>query len=181
MTAVRGTAQHHVAAADPAREQDTVAVEGEKGVFQLGKGLEIKGIRNADGRLPAVGVAPGHIVSVLDPHHARIVAVLEILDLTVGFDKRDAFLIDLPVNAVFGKSGMKLHIPRLVIHAEHAGEAALKRHDCAVEDGIGAFQMIAADHRVCFVAPDNIFASLRFFLPRDVRNGNPIDNLCFHI
>ena len=69
-------AQHQVAPSDPAWEEDPVAVEGEVGVVELVEGHEVVGRRNSD-RGAVVAVAPGHVVPVLEPRHARVVGVLE--------------------------------------------------------------------------------------------------------
>ena len=82
VSAVAGPAEHRVAPVDPPREQDAVAVVGQKRVFELVEGDEIVRVGQADGRA-VIAVAPGHVIAVLDPADARVVAVLQLADLGV--------------------------------------------------------------------------------------------------
>lgn len=56
VSAVGRTAHHHVLAVDLSGEHNAVSVEGEVCVLKLCEGLEIVGVSDTDGRLPAVSV-----------------------------------------------------------------------------------------------------------------------------
>ena len=74
MTGVGRAGQQCVVAADLAREQHRVAVEGNERVFDAGKGLEIGGFRHTDGRTVEI-LAPDNIVGAFDLDKARIVGI----------------------------------------------------------------------------------------------------------
>ena len=123
-------AQHQVPVSDPPREQDAVAVEGEVGVVELVERHEVVRVGDAD-RRPVVAVAPGHVVAILEPRHARVVGVLErALDLgtraSVGGEV-DRLLVDLPVDPVGAPARVDVHRARGVVDAEDAGEAVSDR------------------------------------------------------
>ena len=163
-------AQHQVAPADPAWEQDAVAVEREVGVVELVESHEVVRRRDSD-RRAVVAVAPGHVVPVLEPRHARVVGVLErLLDLgnpRIRRHEDDRLLLDLPVDAVGAPARVEVHRARGVVDAEDAREAVSERDDSRVEDAVRARQVVARDDRVPARAPERGTAPRWSVLPRN--------------
>ena len=183
MTAVGGTAEHHELVIDLPGEQYAVSVEGQEGVLALIEGLEIVGVADADGGFPAVGVAPGHPVSVLDPAYAGIVAVAPLvyfLGGLVGLNEYDAVGSEIPVDAVLGEAGVELHVPCLVVNAEHARELAVIGNYCAVEYRVGGREQVAGDYGVGVISPYNVGAALGLVLPGHIGDRLSVDDLNFH-
>ena len=168
VAAIARAAQHRVAAADPAREEHTVPVEGKKGVVELVEGLEVVRVAEPDGR-PVVAVAPRDEVAILEPGDARVVRVEELLlDLSgpgVGGHERDRLVVDLPVDAVRAPSRVEVHDPLSVVHAEDARESVAERHDGRVEDAVRAGDLVANDDRVAARAPQDVARARRTVFP----------------
>ncbi len=139
MAIVRGAAEHGIYAVDLAREQHAVAVVKAGARFPFVRGLEVAGLAHADGGA-VVAVAPGHVIAVFQPQHARVIAVHELVDfrcLIIFSAPLDALVIQLPMDAVHAPAGVQLLDAYLVIAAENAGELALEWHHRAVEDAVG--------------------------------------------
>ena len=168
MAVVAWTAHHHVVAVDLSREQHTVTVERKECVLKLNKFLEIVGVSNADGRA-VIAVAPGYIVFVVDFADTRVITVLSCQNLLVSALKFDRFILDLPVDTVFTSSNENIHTDGTAVAAEYTYISVLERYDCAVEDTVGTFLLIAADDRVLIIAPYRHVLSCWFFLPRHIR------------
>jgi hypothetical protein len=97
MPAVRRAGHHHIVPADFAREHNAVAVERQIGVLELYEFLEIVCISHADGGLVFIGIAPRHVVSVLNPTHPRVVPVLERRHFFNVSLERNALGVNVPV------------------------------------------------------------------------------------
>ena len=168
MAAVRRTGEHYELIIDLSREENTVSVEGQECVLALIEGLEIVGVADTDGGLPAVSVAPGHPISVFDPANAGIIAVAPLIDFfgrLLRLNENDPVRDDIPVDTVIGESGMELHISDLIVYAENACELAVKGYYCAVEDRIGSRKKVSGDYGVSIISPDNVCAALGLILP----------------
>ena len=57
------------------RKQDAVAIEWQQGIFYKVEIFEIEGVADANGGT-MITVAPGDVISILEPDHSRIVAIL---------------------------------------------------------------------------------------------------------
>ena len=192
MSAVGRTAHHHVLAVDLSGEHNAVSVEGEVCVLKLCEGLEIVGVSDTDGRLPAVSVAPCYNVLVFELANSGVVAVLPLSNLGDIALKVDSLLVDVPVDTVLGEANVKLHVSLSVVNSENACElvvAVLERYNGAVEDGVGRLSvavsllnhdLISLNDRVSTVSPYNVSASLGLFHPGDIGHGYAVYNLCFH-
>ena len=147
VTVVAGTAHHHVHAADFPGKEHPVAVEGQKGVFQLVEGFKILRPCHADGG-PVIAVAPRDVVFALHGGDARVVAVFVHRDLAVRTDKVNRLVVDLPMNAVFAAPGKQIHADGTAVAAENACKAAAKGNDRRVKYAVGALVAVAADNRI---------------------------------
>ena len=137
MAGIGRTGEHQELVVDLSGEENAVSVERQECVLTLIEGLEIVGVADADGRLPAVSVAPGNPVSVLNPANAGVIAVAPLINFLgslVSLLENDAVGVDIPVDTVLGEAGMELHISHLIVNTENACELALKGNNCTVED-----------------------------------------------
>ena len=136
MTGVARTGKHCEAAVDFAREHHSVAVVGEECVFFLMESLKVCGPGDSDCR-SVVAVAPGNIVFVFDFADSRVVAVHPLSDFSIGSAELDILFVDVPVEAVTGKTHVQPHPAVGVIAAEDTGEVVLsffKGNNRRVED-----------------------------------------------
>ena len=180
VTAVGGAGEHHVVAADPPGEQHAVPVEGQVCILQLVEGLEVKGVAHTNGRMPAVCVAPGDVVAILDEAYPGVIAVLELCHFgNVGF-KLDPLRLNIPVHTVLGEASMQLHVPLLIVHTEHPGEASLKGNHCTVEHTVGGGENVPLDDGVCLVTPDYVLAVCRPVLPGQIGDRFFVQNFYVH-
>lgn len=173
MAAVGRTREHQILVVYLSGEHNAVSVERQECVFALIEGLEVKGVANADGGLPAVSVAPGHPISVLDPGNAGVVAVAPLIYLfgrLVSLYELDSFRIYLPVDTVLREACVQLHVSDLIVYTENACELALERNNSAVEDRVGSGEKISGDNGVSIVSPYYIVAALGLVLPGHIRN-----------
>ncbi len=164
------SAEHHVLAVDLAREQHAVAVEGQQRVLQEVELLEIVRVPDPD-RRAVIAVAPGHVIAVLQPHHPRVVAVLELADFGIVAQPFDRVVIQLPADPVLAEASMQVHHAGAVVGAEDAGKGSLERNHGAVEDAVGGGDQVARNDRVAAVAPDDVETAGGLFLPGDVGQG----------
>ena len=171
VTGVGRTAQHCEVAVDLLREHNAVAVIRQVSVLHLIEGLEVIGIAYADRRAVET-VAPGDVVTVLNPANARVIAIFLAGYARVAAGSRlevDRLVVDLPVDAVIGEACEDVHLNRAVVAAENASELALKRDNCGVEDAVGSGDEITRNDRVVVITPNRLIVALRLILPRDVR------------
>jgi hypothetical protein len=63
---------------------------------------------------------------------------------------------------------MYVHLPLLIITAEHTGKFPLKRDNSAVENAVGRRDQVPGDDRVLRIPPNNIRIIPRTFLPWDI-------------
>ena len=161
-------AEHQVHPVHLAGEEHRVAVEGDEGIFQPDKGLEIGGLGQADGRAVKV-LAPDDVISVLDFHKAGVVGVDRDGGLALFIHKGDLFRVKGPADAVGAAAEVDIGDAVGLLAAEHADEGALIRHDRAVEDAGHAGQRVAPDDGVLAVAPEGRRAAGGLVLPGDVR------------
>ena len=82
-------------------------------------------------------VAPGDVVSVLDAHEARVVAVAERLRLARLVLPGDHRVVDLEGLAVAAAAEVQVGATVLVVGAKDADEGPVVRQDRAVEDARG--------------------------------------------
>ena len=94
--------------------------------------LEIFGPRHSDSRA-VVAVAPGDIILVFYLAYARVISVDPLPYLIVFTLENKRLRAYIPLQAVFGKTGMQTHAPVGVIAAEHSGETVPERHYGRVE------------------------------------------------
>ncbi len=164
--------QHQVLAADATRKQDAIAVEGQEGVVELMKSLEVVGVTHADCR-SVVTVAPGHVVAILEPGDTRVVGVLEALldlaDSSIGGTPLDRVRIEGPVKAVGAAGGVEVHHARRVVDTEDARKTLAEGHDGRVEDAVRPLEQVPPDDRVAARAPHHCARPGRSVFPRDVR------------
>ena len=73
------------------------------------------------------------------------------------------------MDTVFTSSDKDIHADGAAVAAEYTYVSVLKRYDCAVENTVGAFLLVAADDRILIIAPYRHVLSCWFFLPRHVR------------
>ena len=165
---VAGAAEHDVFAVDLAREEHAVAVEGQQRIFQEVELLEIVGVADADGRA-VVAVAPGDVIAVFEPDHARVVAVLEAAQFR---GRRRSTRSGWSSSCQWMPSGLK---PRwrfisrfLLSQRKTPANAPLERHDRAVENAVGGRDQVARDDGVGAVAPDHITAAGGAFFPGNI-------------
>jgi len=182
MTAVGGTAHHHIHTVDLSGEHNAVSVERQVGVFKLLESNEVLGDSNTDSGLPTVSVAPGNDISVLalELAYSGIVAVLPLTNLGDIALKMDSLLIDVPVDTVLGETNVELHVTLSVVNSEYACElvvALYKRNNGTVEDGVGGLSVavslldhnvVTLDDGVSVVAPYNVLAALGLVHPGDI-------------
>ena len=167
---VAGAAQHGVVALDLAGEQDAVAVVGQEGVLHLVEGLKVVGIGHAD-RRAVVAVAPGHIVAVLDPADARVVLVLDGLELGDVGDKLDRLLQRFPSRRHPCSSAVDQHLACPVVHAKNPREPVLKWDDSTVKDAVRAGEQVPGNDRIPGRAPHHLARARRPLLPGDIGQG----------
>lgn len=139
MAAVGRSGEHQILVIYLSREKNTVSVEGQECVLALIEGLEIKCIANADGRLPAVSVAPCYPISVFDPANSRVIAVAPLvyfLGRLVSLLEKYSCRVDVPVNTVIGEASVQSHISLLVVNSENACKLALEGNYSTVEDRV---------------------------------------------
>ena len=166
--AVGRAGQQREAAVDLLREQHAVAVVRQEGVLHLVESLEIVGPGHADGRA-MVSVAPGHIVTAVDFHDARVVAIDPLRDLGDVAGELDRLRLYIPLDAILGEAHVQRHAPVLVVAAEHAGEPALERDHRAVENAVAVREQVSRNHGVLAIAPQDVLASCRSFFPGHAR------------
>lgn len=135
MSVVAGAAQHGISPAYLLGEEDAVAVEGQKGVFALEEFLEVERIADADGGA-VVAVAPGNPIAVVNPGDARVVFIFGLYHLGISGLEADRLVGDVPVDAIFTKTGEDIHLHRAVVAPEDSGKAFAKGNDGAVEDAV---------------------------------------------
>ena len=176
--AVRGSGQQLIAPVHPPGEQHRVAVEGDEGILQAREGLEIGGLRHADGRAVVV-LAPHGVPGVLHLHQPRVVGV-------AGHQRRAALVreghgrvLDVPVDAVGAAAQVDQRDAVGALAAEQGDEPALIGRGGGVEHPRHPGQRIAADDGILAVAPDGgVVAVVRgAILPGDVRQALTIQDL----
>ena len=170
VAAVRGAAQQGVHAVDLPGEQHCVAVEGDKGVLDADKGLEVGGLGDADGRTVEV-LTPDDVVGVLHLHQTGIVGVHRHKWLALFVDKGNLVLIKGPVDAILAASQIDVGDAVDLLTTEHADELALVGHHGAVEDAGYPFHRIAVDDGVLAVPPHRSGNVSGLFLPWNVGQG----------
>ena len=176
MAVVGGAREHGEVAVDLAREEHAVAVEGQEGVLILAERLEVLRPGDAD-RRAVVAVAPGHVVAILDPDDARVVAVNELGNLRLVALELDRLGIEVPVEPVAAEAAVHDHQARAIVAAENACKLALVRHDCAVEDAVRARDQVPRDDRVLRVTPDRLAATGGAILPGKIGNALLVQDL----
>ena len=167
VAAVRRAAQQGVQAVDLAGEQHGVAVEGDKGVLDADKGLEVGGLGDADGRTVEV-LTPDDIVGILHLHKTGIVGVHRHKRLALFVDEGDLVLVKVPVDAVLAASQIDVGDAVDLLATEHADELALVGHHGTVEDACHPFHRVAVDDGVLVIPPHRGGNIGRLFLPGDV-------------
>ena len=156
VTGVGRTAQHCEVAVDLLREHNAVAVIRQVSVLHLIEGLKVIGIAYADRRAVET-VAPGDVVTVLNPANARVIAIFLAGYARVAAGSRlevDRLVVDLPVDAVIREACEDIHLNRAVV---------------GVEDAVGSGDEITRNDRVVVITPNRLIVALRLILPRDVR------------
>ena len=167
VAAVRGAAQQGVQAVDLPGEEHGVAVEGDEGVLDADKGLEVGGFGDADGRTVEV-LTPDDVVGILYLHQTGIVGVHRHKRLALFVDEGDLVLAKVPVDAVLAASQIDVGDAVDLLPAEHTDELALVGDDRTVEDAGYPFHRIAVDDGVLAVPPHRGGNIGRLFLPGDV-------------
>ena len=181
MTGVGRAGQQCVVAADLAREQHRVAVEGNERVFDAGKGLEIGGFRHTDGRTVEI-LAPDNIVGAFDLDKARIVGINRHKRLgPFSFTKGNFILVKIPVDAVGAASQIDIRDAVDLLAAENTDVRALIGHHGRVEDARHAGQRVAPDNGVFGIAPNRGAAGGRLFLPGHIRQCAAVQFYSRHI
>ena len=164
---VGGAAEHDVHAVDLAGKQHRVAVEGNEGILKPGKGLEIGGLGQADGRAVKV-LAPDDVIGVLHLDQAGVVGVDRHGGLALFVHEGDLLGVEGPMDAVGAAAQVDVGDAVGLLAPEHADVGAFVGHDGAVEDARHAGQGVAPDDRVIAVAPQRGGAAGGFVLPGDV-------------
>ena len=170
MAGIAGTAHYHVVAVDFSREENAVTVEGDESILQLDEFLEVVSVSHTDSRA-MVTVAPGHIVFAVDLADSGVITVLTFQDLRICSLEFYRFVLDGPVDSVFTSSNKDVHADGTTVATEYADVAILKGNNCAVENAVGAFLLVAADDRVCVITPYRHFLSGGLVLPGHVRQA----------
>ena len=136
MSIVAGPAQHIIVAVNFARKQYTVTVKRQKGVFQLIKGLKVKGISNPNGWIPMVSVAPGNIISVLYETNPGIITVIPFGHLRMRPLEADGLVGNLPLDAVLTEPWENIHTDGLTVTPEHSRKTIPEGNHCAVKNTV---------------------------------------------
>lgn len=165
MAGVTRTGKQGVFAVYLSREEHAVPVVWQECVFHLVEGLEICGPCYSDG-WAVIAVAPCNVEFILDLGHARVISVYPFSDLRISSLELDGFRVDVPLEAVLGKSCMECHPAVLVIAAEDSGKSVLERNYGRVEYAVGVRQKVARYYRIFRITPKRIFASCGAILPR---------------
>ena len=155
MSSVARPAEHHVVSIDFPRKHDAIAVIRQIGVLKLVIGFEVLRPPDAD-RRAVISVAPGHIISVVNPADARVVTILPGRYFRRVALEPDWLCIDMPIDRIFTSPGIKTHPPLFVITAEYPGKRPLKRHGRTVENAVGSGREVAGNNRVSAISPNRI-------------------------
>ena len=181
VSAVRGTGQHGVVAADLAREQHRVAVKGDVGIFQTRKGLEVPRFRHADGRAVEV-LAPDEIVGILHLYETRVIGVQRHGGISALIDKGNFVRQHVPVDAVAAFAQIDVRDAVILLSAQHGNKAVLPWADGTVENTAHASGRISADNGVFAIAPDGqVMIVVRgTLLPGDIGQIRGVQNVDCH-
>jgi hypothetical protein len=106
-------------------------------VLKLIERLEIVGITESN-RGAMVTVAPAHVVAILYPTHTWVVTVLVSSNLWIVTYKNDGIGTELPIHPILAFATVDVHLTLSIVNAEDSGKRVPERHNCAVEDAIGA-------------------------------------------
>ena len=148
-------------------EQHRIAVEGDEGVFQTCKGLEIRGFGDADGSTVKI-LTPDGVVGVLDLHQTGVVGVLGHEGLALAVDEGNLVPVKVPMDAVGAPAKVDIGDTVQLLAPEHADEAVLIGNNRTVENPGDTGQGIPADNRIFRVPPQGAFAAGGLILPGDV-------------
>ena len=149
MSRIARAAEHRVFSVDFTGEKHTVAVEGKECIFLLDKCFEVACHGDSDRRLFMETVAPGDPVVAADPADARIVTVFKRKSAL----KLNGIFLNLPMNAVGGKTCMQALDTAGIVHAEYAGISIFEWYDCTVENAVGIPDIAGENDRVSAVTP----------------------------
>ena len=163
---IGGPGKHQVLVVYLPGEQQTVAVIGQEGVFQLVEGLEVLGPAHADGGA-VVAVAPGDVVLAIQEADPGVIAVFLPGHILVAL-KNDGVITDVPVDAILGETHEDIHLDGAAVAAKNTGEAVTKGHHRAVEYTVGTLRGMAANNGVFGVAPHGHGITLGPVLPGDI-------------
>jgi hypothetical protein len=83
-----------------------------------------------------IAVAPGYVITILQPDYSRVIAILIPTDLWVIAQPINGFVLQPPVKAIIAEATMQVHLALFVIATENARKFALERHNCAVENTV---------------------------------------------
>ena len=167
MAAVRRAAQQGVQTVDLPGEQHGVAVEGDKGILDADKGLEVGGLGDADGRTVEV-LTPDDVVGVLHLYQTGIVGVDRHERLALLVDEGDLVLVEGPVNRILAVTQIDIGHAVDLFAPEHTDELALVWHHGTVEDACHPFHRVAVDDGVLAVPPHRAGGIGGLFLPRNI-------------
>ena len=137
-----------------------------KGIFKLVERLKVMRIGQAD-RGAVIAVAPAHIIAVLNPADAWVIAILQLRHLGIALHV-DRLGVQVPMDSILRSAGVNIHVPALVVTAKDACKGSLKRDDGAVKDAVGGRDGVARDDRIGGVTPDDVGRTGRAIFPRDI-------------
>ena len=132
---VAWAAEHKVFTIDLSRKQYTVTIERQQRIFKKSEFFKIKCISNPNG-WTVIAVAPSDIITVFEPEHTRIVAILKMAKLQVMVFPFNRIVIKLPLNSIVAETAMHIHVAFLIIAAEDACKFSFERHDGTVENAV---------------------------------------------
>ena len=153
MAVVAWTAEHIIIAVYLSWKQHTVSVKRQKRVFHLVIRLKIICVANADRRIFVIAVAPGYIIPIFDPAHSWIIAEIPFCDLRVCSLEYNRIVLNVPVNAVFTKSGKNIHADRFAVTAEHSRKTVFIWDNRTVKHAVRIFCCKPLDNRIFVIAP----------------------------
>ena len=135
VTVIARPVEHNIPAIDLAREEYTVTVIRQQGIFEKNELFEIEGVSNPNGRTE-ITITPGYIIAVFQPDNAWIIAILELTDFGIIAAPFDRLMLQLPVDTIITEAAVQVHVPLFIVTAKDTRELPIKGNDRAVENAI---------------------------------------------
>ena len=110
-------------------------------------------------------IAPGDIITVLQPDNPWIVTILVTADLGLVTLPIDGFVVQAPMNSILAETALQVHLPFLIVTTKNACKFTIEWDDSTVENAVRRCYVIPVNDRIAAVTPDNIRISVRSILP----------------